>query len=53
MKHDDSVDGHLDGLLAAMIELEKKTGQKVKADVVTWRGMMTKFMTLPFDLRNG
>lgn len=42
LKHDDSVDEHLDGLLEALVELERKTGERVKADIVTWRGMMTK-----------
>lgn len=53
VKHDDSIDEHLDGLLVALTELEKRTGERVKADIVTWRGMMTKFLTLPFELRNG
>lgn len=51
-KHDDSVDEHLDGLLKALTELEQKTGERSKADIVTWRGMMTKVMSLPFDMRN-
>lgn len=42
MKHDDSVDDHINGLLAAMVKLEEKTGERVVADFVTWRGMMTK-----------
>lgn len=42
VKHDDSVDEHLDGLLEALVELERKTGERTKADIVTWRGMMTK-----------
>ncbi|KAL7270233.1 decapping endonuclease targeting mRNA [Rhizina undulata] len=41
-KHDDSIDEHLDGLLTAMIDLERRTGERCKADVVTWRGMITK-----------
>ncbi|KAI5854812.1 HLA class III protein Dom3z [Tricharina praecox] len=53
VKHDDSVDSHLDGLLDALVELEKKTGEKCETDIITWRGMMTKFMSLPFDMRNG
>lgn len=42
MKHDDSVDEHLDGLLAAIVKLEEKTSERVSVDFVTWRGMMTK-----------
>ncbi|TGZ81062.1 RAI1-domain-containing protein [Ascodesmis nigricans] len=51
-KHDDTIDEHLDGLLRALEEYERTTGEIVKADVVTWRGMLTKIMSLPFDLRN-
>ncbi|PWW80342.1 RAI1-domain-containing protein [Tuber magnatum] len=52
-KHDSSIDEHLDGLLLAIVELERRSGKKVAADIITWRGMMTKFMTLPFDMRDG
>ncbi|KAK6541631.1 decapping endonuclease targeting mRNA [Orbilia ellipsospora] len=50
IKHDDSVDEHLDSLLESLIELEKKTGKRSTEDVdfVTWRGMITKIMTVPF-----
>ncbi|KAA8911096.1 rai1 protein [Sphaerosporella brunnea] len=53
IKHDDSVDEHLDSLLEALIDLERRTGRKCSADIVTWRGMMTKFMSLPFNMRDG
>jgi RAT1-interacting protein len=46
-KMDDSKDDHLNSLLAAIIELEKKTGEQVTADVITWRGMMTKVTPNP------
>lgn len=39
---DDTVDDHLDSLLKTIMALEEKTGAKLEADVVTWRGMMTK-----------
>lgn len=42
VKHDDSVDEHLDSLLKTIMAHEKKTGQKIDADLVTWRGCMTK-----------
>ena len=45
-------DEHLDGLLKTILELEKKDGHLQKADIVTWRGMMTKIMTAPFDWYN-
>ena len=38
----DSGDEHLDALLETIIALEKKTGSKCEADIITWRGMMTK-----------
>ncbi|PGH13175.1 hypothetical protein AJ80_06421 [Polytolypa hystricis UAMH7299] len=50
---DDAGDEHLDALLDTIIALEKSTGKKCEADIVTWRGMMTKIMTAPFDNWNG
>ncbi|KAK2743116.1 decapping endonuclease targeting mRNA [Onygenales sp. PD_40] len=50
---DDAGDEHLDALLDTIVALEKSTGAKCEADVVTWRGMMTKIMTAPFDNWNG
>ncbi|KAI9766821.1 MAG: decapping endonuclease targeting mRNA [Geoglossum simile] len=41
-KLDDTADDHLDGLLTAIVALEKETGKQCEADFVTWRGMMTK-----------
>jgi len=42
-KLDDSEDEHLDGLLKAIIDLEKKQGKNLEGvDFITWRGMMTK-----------
>lgn len=41
-KLDDSRDGHLDSLLRTIIDHEEKEGKKIDANVVTWRGMMTK-----------
>ncbi|KAF1986037.1 RAI1-domain-containing protein [Aulographum hederae CBS 113979] len=42
-------DDHLDALLKTILEKERKDGKKTEADFVTWRGMMTNFMTAPFD----
>ena len=39
---DDSKDEHLDSLLRTIVEHEKRTGERVAAEVITWRGMMTK-----------
>ena len=39
---DDTNDDHLDGLVDAIAALEKEKGAKAEADIITWRGMMTK-----------
>ncbi len=39
---DDSRDDHLDGLVDTIALYEKEKGVKTEADIVTWRGMMTK-----------
>ena len=39
---DDTADDHLDSLLKTIIDLERRTSTKCTADIVTWRGMMTK-----------
>ncbi|KIX09102.1 uncharacterized protein Z518_00180 [Rhinocladiella mackenziei CBS 650.93] len=46
---DDSADDHLDGLLEAMMTYEKEKGSKTEMDYITWRGMMTKIMVVPFS----
>ena len=56
VKSDDSIDKHLDGLLETIQAHEEKLMKngtkpedvKTKADIVTWRGMMTK--ARQFDL---
>lgn len=45
-KLDDSADEHLDALLETIMALEKETGKKCEADIITWRGMMTKVSCL-------
>ncbi|OGM41597.1 protein rai1 [Aspergillus bombycis] len=52
-KLDDSADEHLNALLETIMALEKETGKKCEADIITWRGMMTKILTAPFDNLNG
>lgn len=49
---DETSDDHLDSLLRTIMEKEKATGEKIEADVITWRGMMTKIMGAPFDKFN-
>lgn len=41
-KLDDAGDEHLDALLDTVVALEENTGSKCEADIITWRGMMTK-----------
>ncbi|KAJ0299281.1 hypothetical protein COL516b_009159 [Colletotrichum fioriniae] len=41
-KHDDSKPEHLGALLKTIKAHEEETGQKIDAQIVTWRGMMTK-----------
>lgn len=41
-KLNDAADEHLDALLDTVVALESETGKKCEADIVTWRGMMTK-----------
>lgn len=52
-KHDDSVDEHIESLLKTIISHEQETGKKIDAHVVTWRGILTKIMSSPFDDRDG
>ncbi|XP_014553915.1 hypothetical protein COCVIDRAFT_40149 [Bipolaris victoriae FI3] len=46
--YQDKEDPHLDSLLRALMDNKTGKGQP-KADFMTWRGMMTKIMTAPFD----
>ncbi|KAF2654715.1 RAI1-domain-containing protein [Lophiostoma macrostomum CBS 122681] len=48
--YEDKEDPHLNSLLRTLVSQEKRTGERVQADFVTWRGMMTKIMTAPFDM---
>lgn len=38
----DSHNEHLDGLLDTLVEAERRSGIKTEADLITWRGTMTK-----------
>ncbi|KAL1835826.1 hypothetical protein VTJ49DRAFT_6025 [Mycothermus thermophilus] len=49
VKHDDSIDEHLDSLLATIQSYEQQKGEPIDAQVVTWRGMLTKIMAAPYD----
>jgi len=52
-KLDDATDDHLDSLLKTIIAHEQETGKRVEANLITWRGMMTKFMAAIFTDRDG
>lgn len=49
IEKDESHDGHLDNLLKAIKLWELENGEKVKANVITWRGIMTKLLCLPYS----
>lgn len=51
-KFDEERDGEFNGLLGAIQEYEKKNDTRVKADIITWRGIMTKLLTLNQNLRD-
>ncbi|RDI86536.1 Nitrogen regulatory protein [Venturia inaequalis] len=50
---DDTKDDHLDALLKAIIHHEKQTGKRCQTDIVSWRGMITKIMSAPYDKFDG
>lgn len=49
VKHDDSVDEHLDSLLKTIASYEKDTEKPIDAHIVTWRGMLTKVSMEPSE----
>lgn len=51
-KFDEQRDGEFDGLLGAIKAYEEKNDTKVTADIITWRGIMTKLLTLPYQLND-
>lgn len=46
---DESKDQHLDPLLTAIMIKEKSKSKKSKADVISFRGVMTKLLCLPYE----
>ncbi|KAK2734026.1 decapping endonuclease targeting mRNA [Myotisia sp. PD_48] len=53
VQRDETEDKHLNALLDTMIATEKEKNRKYDVDIVTWRGMMTKIFTAPYDKLNG
>lgn len=49
---DDAQDGLFTGYLLSIIQYEKSTGKKIDVDIITWRGIMTKLLTLPYENRD-
>lgn len=50
IKYDDTaVNLHLNPLLDTIEQYEAKNKTKLDADILTWRGMMTKILSAPFD----
>ncbi|CAD6501747.1 BgTH12-01996 [Blumeria graminis f. sp. triticale] len=52
-KFDESSDRHLDSILKAIIDYEKKSDSRIESDFVTWRGMMTKLAGAVYSNRDG
>jgi len=52
-KLDDSKDGHLSALLKTIMAYESEQGKKIDAEIITWRGMMTKILGAPFENFDG
>ncbi|EHK41646.1 hypothetical protein TRIATDRAFT_77806 [Trichoderma atroviride IMI 206040] len=53
VKHDDSKAEHLDSLLKTIVSHEQETRTRIDANIVTWRGMMTKILAAPFERFDG
>jgi RAT1-interacting protein len=51
-KLDDTRDDHLDSLLKTIAAYEQQQGKRVEADIITWRGMMTK-VSVMFESLSG
>ncbi|OCF79056.1 hypothetical protein I204_01000 [Kwoniella mangroviensis CBS 8886] len=53
VERDESVDEHLDGLCDALREVRGPGQGERKGGIITWRGMITKIMTAPYEDREG
>ncbi|OQE07030.1 hypothetical protein PENVUL_c015G06718 [Penicillium vulpinum] len=52
-KLNDVPDEHLNALLDTIVAYEQEREKKCEVDIITWRGMMTKILTAPYDNMNG
>ncbi|WVR08944.1 hypothetical protein IAU60_006003 [Kwoniella sp. DSM 27419] len=54
IERDESVNEHLDGLCEALRRVSRQGGQaERRGGIITWRGMITRMMTAPFEHREG
>lgn len=44
--------GDFPALLRAIMKHEQSTGSKVASDIITFRGLMTKILTLPYNMKD-
>lgn len=47
IKRDESIPEHIDALLEALMKY-RETSDTIKADIITWRGIITKILTTPY-----
>ncbi|WWC72955.1 uncharacterized protein I206_106919 [Kwoniella pini CBS 10737] len=54
IERDEDLDEHLDGVCDALRHVEEKGGKgERKGGIITWRGMITRIMTAPYEDREG
>ncbi|KAG1169830.1 hypothetical protein G6F70_008113 [Rhizopus microsporus] len=52
IQRDESVSEHIDTLLDALTTVKQKHPSDIQADIVTWRGIMTKILCTPYSRRD-
>jgi RAT1-interacting protein len=53
IERDESINEHLDSLLDALMQDKEIEGHQKQADLITWRGMMTKLCTILYEDQQG
>ena len=54
ISRDESINEHIDAILSALIQYESTHGTaKTNVDIVTWRGLISKLLVLPYSRDNG
>ncbi|ORX39312.1 RAI1 like PD-XK nuclease-domain-containing protein [Kockovaella imperatae] len=55
IERDEDLEEHLDGLCESLMEIEQRNGRPAlrQGSFITWRGMITRIMTAPFEERDG